>query len=260
MAKVKSKKKPPAKVKKKGDPAKKRNLLPFFRRSKTALLVRFSLSFLCMVFVLPAFLLLLYRVEFVHPVSTIMIKDGIAGSGSRREWVEFEDIAPVLYQSVMMSEDGQFCSHGGIDWGALDQVIDDAIDGERTRGASTITMQLVKNLFLWPDRSFVRKGLEVPYALMAEQILGKKRILEIYLNVAEWDEGVFGIEAAAQHYFNRPAMKLGPKYASLLAVTLPNPKGRNPAKPGRKMNSLARTIRARARASGAYIQCVKASE
>jgi len=103
---------------------------------------------------------------------------------------------------------------------ALNQVIEDAIDGEKTRGASTITMQLVKNLFLWPNRSFIRKGLEVPYAMMAELILPKKRIMEIYLNIAEWDKGIFGIELAAQKYFNRSAAKLGPRYSSLLAVTL----------------------------------------
>ena len=118
-------------------------------------------------------------------------------------------------------------------------------------------MQLVKNLFLWPDRSFVRKGLEVPYALMAEVILGKQRIMEIYLNIAEWDKGVFGVESASRHYFKRSAQKLGPRHSSLLAVTLPNPKGRNPAKPSRRMNALARTIRARARASGAYIGCLR---
>jgi len=241
----------------KGSARRRRDHLPFFRRSRWALIVRFCLALAIVVFMLPPALLLIYRLEFVHPVSTLMIKESLAGSGATREWIEFEDIAPVAYQSVMMSEDGQFCSHAGIDWDALNQVIDSAIEGEKTRGASTITMQMVKNLFLWPDRSFVRKGLEVPYAMMAEMILGKRRIMEIYLNIAEWDEGVFGIESAAQHYFNRSAAKLGPKYSSLLAVTLPNPKGRNPARPSGKLSALARTIRARARASGAYIKCVE---
>ena len=185
-----------------------------------------------------------------------MVREGLFGAGARREWVEIENIAPVLYQSVLMSEDGKFCSHNGIDWEALNQVIDDALEGEKTRGASTITMQLVKNLFLWPERSFIRKALEVPYALAADFILGKQRIMEIYLNIAEWDEGIFGIEAASQHYFNRPAAKLGPRYSSLLAVTLPNPKARNPAKPSRGMNRLANTIQKRARASGAYVKCL----
>lgn len=229
----------------------------FFRRSWRGLFLRFAAAFIAVVFLVPFVLLVLYKVEIVRPVSTLMVKEALVGAGARREWVDFEDIAPVAYQSVMMSEDGQFCAHGGIDWDALNEVIEDAIEGERTRGASTITMQLVKNLFLWPDRSFIRKGLEVPYAMMAELVLSKKRIMEIYLNIVELDEGVFGIEAAGKHYFNRSAAKLGPRYASLLAVTLPNPKARNPAKPTRKMNSLARTVRARAKASGAYIHCLK---
>ncbi|MGI9350117.1 MAG: transglycosylase domain-containing protein [Rhizobiaceae bacterium] len=223
-------------------------------------LVRFGLGIFAAVFLLPAILLLIYRIEAVHPVSTLMIRDGMAGPGAKREWIDFEDISPVLYQSVMMSEDGRFCFHNGIDWNALNQVIDDAIDGERTRGASTVTMQLVKNLFLWPNRSFVRKGLEIPYALMAEAILGKQRIMEIYLNIAEWDEGVFGIQSASRRYFNRSARKLGPRHSALLAVTLPNPRGRNPAKPSRRMNALAGTIRARARASGAYIGCLEKNQ
>ena len=189
-----------------------------------------------------------------------MIKDALIGPGATREWVSIDDMAPVLYQSVMMSEDGKFCSHNGIDWAALNQVIDDAIDGERTRGASTITMQMVKNLFLWPDRSFVRKGLEVPLAMMAELVLSKRRIMEIYLNIVELDAGVFGVEAASKHYFNRNSARMGPQYSSLLAVTLPNPKMRNPAKPSRQMRRLARTIQKRAKASGAYVKCLTADQ
>lgn len=204
----------------------------------------------------PVVLLLIYKIEFVRPVSTLMVKEGVFGSGAKREWVEIEDMAPVLYQSVLVSEDGKFCSHNGIDWDALNAVIEDAIDGEKTRGASTITMQLVKNLFLWNGRSYIRKGLEVPLAMLADGILSKKRIMEIYLNIAEWDKGIFGVELAAQTYFNRSAGKLGPRYSSLLAVTLPNPKKRNAAKPTRSMNRVAGIVRQRARASGAYVKCL----
>lgn len=219
--------------------------------------LRFAIAFICLVIAVPALLLGIYRLEFVHPVSTLMIREAIVGDGARREWVDIEDVAPVLYHSVLSSEDGQFCSHSGVDWGALNQVIEDAIDGEKTRGASTITMQLVKNLFLWPERSFVRKGLEIPYALMADLILPKKRIMEIYLNIAEWDKGIFGVELAAQTYFGRSAASLGPRYSSLLAVTLPNPKARNAAKPTRSMDRVARIVQRRAKASGAYVQCLK---
>lgn len=232
------------------NPPEKRSLRQFAKR--------FTIAFLSIVFGVPFLLLVLYRIEAIRPISTLMIKEALVGSGAKREWVELDDMAPVIYQSVMMSEDGQFCSHYGIDWKELNKVIDDAIDGEKTRGASTITMQLVKNLFLWPNRSIVRKGLEVPYALMAETLLSKRRIMEIYLNIVEMDDGVFGVGAASKHYFNRDASRMGPRYSSLLAVTLPNPKSRNPARPSRRLNALASTIRKRARASGAYIQCLKA--
>jgi len=155
-----------------------------------------------------------------------------------------------------MSEDGQYCLHNGVDWQALNTVIDDAIDGEKTRGASTITMQSVKNLFLWNSRSFIRKGLEVPLALYVDAIWSKRRQLEIYLNIAEWGPGIYGIEAAAQYHFKRPAAKLSRAQAALLAVTLPNPALRNPKKPSRRMKALARINQARARVSGAYIRCL----
>ncbi len=227
------------------------------RRSVKSFVTRFVLAFTVLIFLIPALLLTLYRFEFVHPFSTLMVREALIGHGAKREWIDINDMAPVLYQSVLSSEDGQFCSHSGVDWGALNQVIEDAIDGEKTRGASTITMQLMKNLFLWPDRSFIRKALEIPYALMAELILPKKRIMEIYLNVAEWDKGIFGVELAAKGYFGRSAAKLGPRYSSLLAVTLPNPKKRNAAKPTLSMDRVARIIQRRAKVSGAYVQCLK---
>ncbi len=227
------------------------------RRSLKSFAVRFLAAFGLIITLVPLALLFLYKIESVKPISTLMIQEALVGSGAKRQWVELDDMSPRIYQSVLMSEDGQFCAHNGVDWGALNDVIDDALDGERTRGASTITMQLVKNLFLWPDRSFIRKGLEVPYAMMAELVLDKRRIMEIYLNIVEMDVGVFGVGAASQHYFQIPAEKLGPRNSARLAVTLPNPKGRNPANPGRKLRALAGIIQKRARASGAYIGCLK---
>lgn len=259
---TKATKKPAGKASDKaGKPSKKTGLAeakkPARFRSWRRFAIRFVLAFGVLIFLIPALLLTLYRFEFVNPVSTLMVKESLIGHGAKREWIDIEDMAPVLYQSVLSSEDGKFCSHSGVDWAALNQVIEDAIDGEKTRGASTITMQLVKNLFLWPNRSFIRKGLEIPYAMMAELILPKKRIMEIYLNIAEWDKGIFGVELAAQTYFNRSAARLGPRYSSLLAVTLPNPKKRNAAKPTRSMDRVARIVQRRARASGAYVQCLK---
>ena len=158
--------------------------------------------------------------------------------------MSFDEIAKVLVVSVLVSEDGRFCAHRGVDWGELDEVLEDP-DGP-SRGASTIAMQTVRNLFLWTSPSYVRKGLEIPLALYADAIWTKRRTMEIYLNIAEWGPNIFGIEAAAQHHFGRSAKDLTASQSALLAVTLPNPRVRNPARPSGLMRSLARTVAARA--------------
>lgn len=205
---------------------------------------------------LPYALIVLYTPNFIHPVSTLMLADLATFQGYDRRWVPLDQISPVLVQSVMMSEDGQFCSHWGVDWVQMNGVIQDALDGEATRGASTIPMQTAKNLFLWNGRSFLRKGLELPLALGADFVWSKKRLMEIYLNIAEWGPGIYGIEAASQYHFKKPASKLTPREASLLAVALPNPITRVASKPSRGMRRLAGLIERRARASGAYIKCL----
>lgn len=207
---------------------------------------------------IPVVLTILYLPPFVHPVSTLMMKDLATFQGYDRQWVPLEDIAPVLAHSVIMSEDGQFCSHMGVDLAELKVVIDDAIAGERTRGASTITMQTVKNLYLWA-RPFetLRKVVELPLAVYVDLVMSKRRIMEIYLNIAEWGPGIYGIEAAAQHHFGRSAKDLTRRQAALLAVSLPNPITRNPGKPGPGLRRLASVIEARAARSGAYIGCLE---
>jgi len=205
--------------------------------------------------IVPLFLILLYSLPFVRPISTLMVKDYVLFQGVDRQWVSIDDVAPVLVNSVMMAEDGQFCSHGGVDWHQLSLVLDR--DGAPSRGASTITMQTVKNLFLWNGRSYVRKGLEFPLALAADAVLSKRRIMEIYLNIAEWGPGIYGIEAAAQHYFKRPASRLNAQQSALLAVTLPNPTLRNPAKPTRNMQRISRIVAGRASRAGPYVTCVQ---
>ncbi|GIL00433.1 MAG: monofunctional biosynthetic peptidoglycan transglycosylase [Alphaproteobacteria bacterium] len=205
----------------------------------------------------PVTLAIVYSLPPVQPVSTPMLARWLTGQSVDRRWVPIEQIAPVLVHSVIMSEDGQFCSHRGVDWGELNAVISDALEGERPRGASTIPMQTAKNLFLWSGRSFVRKAAEIPLALFLDQIMTKKRLMEVYLNIAEWDEGVFGAEAAAQRYFGRPAAQLTPRQAALLAVTLPNPIARDPARPSSGLQRLARTIEARAAKAGGYVGCVR---
>lgn len=205
---------------------------------------------------LPYVLVLLYALPFVRPVSTLMLADLALFRGYDRQWVSFEDISPTLVRSVMMSEDGQFCAHGGVDWVQMRGVVQDALEGEATRGASTIPMQTAKNLFLWNGRSFVRKGLELPLAMWADLVWSKRRMMEIYLNVAEWGPGIYGIEAASRHYFKVPAAKLTRRQAGLLAVALPNPITRVASKPGRGMQRLAGVIERRAQAAGGYISCL----
>ncbi|WP_245408386.1 monofunctional biosynthetic peptidoglycan transglycosylase [Zhengella mangrovi] len=206
--------------------------------------------------VLPVLLTLIYLLPFVHPVSTLMIGDLAKLKSYERQWVELEDVAPVLVHSVIMSEDGQFCGHYGVDFAELNKVIDDALDGEEVRGASTITMQVVKNLFLWPGRSYVRKALEIPMAIMFDAIVPKWRIMEIYLNIAELGDGIYGVEAASQKQFGRSAAKLSARQAALLTASLPNPYVRIPSKPSRAMQRVARVIERRARKAGGYVGCV----
>jgi monofunctional glycosyltransferase len=190
----------------------KRAETPMRKRLKTIL------KWVIGIALLPFALMLVYKIEFIHPVSTLMLYDVSTLKGYDRQWVEFEDISPFLVQSVMMSEDGQFCAHNGVDWVQMNGVISDALEGESTRGASTIPMQTAKNLFLWNGRSFVRKGLELPLALGTDLVLSKKRLMEIYLNIVEWGPGVYGIEAAAQYHFKVPASKLTRRQAALLAA------------------------------------------
>jgi len=198
---------------------------------------------------LPYLVAPLYRVG--HPVSTLMAWRWLRGAPMSRQWVDFSAISPFLPRSVVAAEDANFCSHHGIDWGALREVIDDAEDGEVARGGSTITQQVAKNLFLWPGRSVVRKALELPLALWIDLVLPKQRILEIYLNIAEFGpSGQFGAEAGSAYAFGRPASALAPREAALLAATLPNPVRRSARNPGPGVRRVAGIYMARAQSSG----------
>lgn len=226
------------------------------RRSLVRRVLVWVLALILIVIALPYLLIPLYALPQLRPVSTLMLAEMMTGRAYERQWVGFDKIAPVLVQSVMMSEDGQYCAHSGVDWKALNLVIDDALEGEATRGASTIPMQTAKNLFLPPTRSVLRKALEIPLAMWMDMIWSKRRLMEIYLNVAEWAPGVYGVESAAQAYFGVTAARLSARQAALLAVTLPSPLKRNAARPSRGMNRLAGIIEERARQSGAYIKCL----
>ena len=194
--------------------------------------------------------------SFVDPVSTLMLARTIQGERYERIPVRLEAIAPTAVAAVIASEDATFCDNDGVDWGALHEVMRGARDGEPKRGASTLTMQTAKNLFLWPGRSSLRKGIEIGMALVLGTAWPKRRVMEIYLNVAEWGDGLFGIEAAAQRYFHKSASRLDAREGALLATALPNPVKRNPAAPRPFQRRLAEGIMARAAGLSDRLGCL----
>ncbi len=199
-------------------------------------------------------LILAYR--FVTPVSTLMIGRWIAGKPVERTYIPLSRISPHLTAAVIASEDARFCLHNGVDWDALQGVIDKSGEHGPSRGASTIPMQTAKNLFLWPSRSVIRKAFEIPLALIIDMAWPKRRIIEIYLNIAEWGDGIFGAEAAAQFYFKKTARDLNPQESALLATALPNPFKRNPGQPHRGHAALAHRIMTRVDRGGAPLDCL----
>ncbi len=161
------------------------------------------------------------------PTTPYILSEGVAQGGIRRSWVPADDIAPVMLRAVVAAEDANFCLHWGFDMGQLRAAIAEGAN----RGASTLTQQTVKNVWLWHGRSWPRKALEALFTPVVEALWTKRRILELYLNVAEFDTGVFGVEAAAQHHFGVSASELSARQASLLAAVLPNPKERQAVNP-----------------------------
>jgi len=159
-----------------------------------------------------------------------------------KEWCALEEISPELIKAVITSEDNLFCEHGGFDRKAIEQALQERKEGKRIRGASTISQQTAKNVFTFHNRTLWRKAVESWYTLLIEWIWGKERIMEVYLNVAEMGKGVYGAQAAAQTYFGKDASALTRREAATLAACLPNPLGRNPAKPSRYVSSRASAI------------------
>ncbi len=149
---------------------------------------------------------------------------------TRYDWVRLSNISPNMVMAVVASEDNRFMEHNGFDWIEIDKALNKE-KRKRKRGASTISQQTAKNVFLFPSRSWVRKGVEAYYTLLIEVIWGKKRIMEVYLNVAEMGKGIYGVEAAAQHYYKKSAAKLTQSEAAMLVACFPNPLKRNPSKP-----------------------------
>lgn len=205
-------------------------------RSWPAYLLRLVLLAMLAFFVFSVTLTLFYR--FVNPPGTmLMLKMGgrehADGSkyGIHKSWVKLDDIHPNMVLAVVASEDNRFMEHHGFDIQAIQDAWEDYRSGKRTRGGSTISMQTAKNVFLWPDRNFFRKGFEAYYTVLIELLWGKRRIMEVYLNVIEMGRGIYGVEAAAQHYYGRSAAKLSRSQSAMIAAILPAPRRRSPLKP-----------------------------
>jgi monofunctional biosynthetic peptidoglycan transglycosylase len=189
-------------------------------------------------------LVALYRV-LPPPGTPLMLVRLVEGYGIDKTWRRLDDISPQLIRAAMAGEDARFCRHHGFDWGAVATAWDHYQSGHgRLLGASTISMQTAKNVFLWPGRDWLRKGFEAWFTALIELAWGKRRIIEIYLNVAEWGPGVYGAEAAARHYFHKPADALNPEEAVRLAAALPDPLGWSPRHPGRRQLARGAAIRA----------------
>jgi len=205
---------------------------------------------------LPYLIAPFYR--FVQPVSTPMLWRWVTGARVERIVVPLGRIAPTLPLAVIVAEDGSFCHNHGIDLGAMREALEEADDIEAARGGSTITQQTAKNLFLWPGRSFLRKSLEFPLALWINLVLPKRRVLEIYLNIAEWGpDGEFGAEAAARWAFGKSARDLTARESAELAAILPNPLRRSARAPSAPVRRLAGLYERRAAAHPALDACIR---
>jgi len=198
--------------------------------------------------------LLVAAYTVIHPpITPLMLIRPIEGLfsgtfvGIDRDWKNYEDISPHVFRAVISSEDGKFMKHNGFDWKAIDRArrVNAMRKGKKLIGASTISMQTAKNVFLWPGRNYVRKALEAYFTVLIEAVWGKRRILEIYVNSIEWGNGIYGIEAASQEFFSKPSSDLTKQEAALLAAVLPNPRKWSPSKPSPYIKKRARSIQGR---------------
>lgn len=209
-------------------------------------------------FVLLPYLLTLIYAVVPPPLTAMMLWKKAGGNSIDYRWRPLSETSQNLVRSVVTAEDAGICRHNGVEWAVLREVVRQQVesDGGATRGGSTITQQVAKNLFLWPSRSFVRKGLELPLALWIDLVWSKRRIVEVYVNIAEWAPGVYGAEAAAQHHFGKSAKSLTRDQAARLAAALPNPAVRDAGQPGPKTRAKARTIRRRVNSTLPYLDCL----
>lgn len=201
-------------------------------------------------------LVLIVAYRFINPpLSMLMAQRFLTGSSVNKQWVPIDRISPNLQRAVIVAEDGRFCQHWGVDFIEAANALRRASDGY-PRGASTITMQVAKNLFLLPTKSYLRKMIEIPLTFAIELAWPKRRILEVYLNIVEWGPGVFGAEAAARAHFGRSAASLTPRQAAQLAAVLPNPIVRDAGSPGPRTARKASVIQSRAARARSASACV----
>lgn len=222
--------------------------------------IRLLLRVLLVIVAVPLVLAVLYNV--VNPVSTLMLARWVSGERVERIWTPLSQMSPILVRTVIASEDARFCHHIGVDLVEMRAAIEKADDLEETRGASTITMQIAKNLFLWPGREIIRKAIEIPLALWLDLVMSKERLIEIYLNIAQWGpNGEFGVEAGAERAFHIPAKEVNATQAALLAVMLPNPIRRDAGDPGPGVRRLAARLRERVPKEGPeLVSCLNLAE
>lgn len=217
-------------------------------------LIKWSLLIFLTPFILAFVLTLFY--SFIPPLSIPVIGQTLSGGEIHWRWRSFENISPNITRAIIAAEDGRFCDHKGVDWIAVEKVVNHAQKkGKLTRGASTIPMQTAKNLFLWPLPDIVRKPLEVPLAMWMDYVWSKRRMMEIYMNIAQFGDGIYGVEAASQVYFLKSARSLNADEASVLAAVLPNPEKRVAVLPSQYVRRYAGTIKARA--GGSQTGCLK---
>jgi monofunctional glycosyltransferase len=203
--------------------------------------MRRALQVLAALIVLPIIWVIIYRFVPI-PGTYLMVQRAIEGDDTRRNMVSLSQISPNLVRSVIASEDANFCSHNGFDWRAIKIAMKSNERGRKLRGGSTISQQTAKNVFLWPQRSYVRKGLEAGFTGLVELFWPKRRIMEAYLNVAEFGPGVFGAEAGALTHFRKHAKDLTPLEAARLAAILPSPRRWSPTSPSRRVARKANGI------------------
>lgn len=231
-------------------------------RSRERVLTRFgrlrqvAALVVAVVVVLPSMLILVYR--FVPPpITPLMVIRLGEGEGITKRWVPLARMTRYLPDAVIAAEDNRFCIHHGFDFGAIREAIEEREEGGDLRGASTISMQTARNLFLWPARTWLRKGIEAYLTVLLEFLLPKQRIIELYLNVAEWGHGIYGAGSASQKYFGKDPSKLTRHEAALLAAVLPAPREWSANPPGPYVAQRADVISGRISQLGELLDCAR---